>query len=186
MLPANTDSPGCFSTGTLSPVTGAWFTPEAPARISPSVAMALAEFDDEHIPNLQFLDGDLSLHSVAPDWAIDIANWRRARVTIVTAYEPIPRDPDTPHLEELMARRPAESQAIPEEAAAVLQREAIGHDGEVLKGPAAEAILNVARMHQCELIVMGSRGRGRLETMLLGSVSQRVVQEAPCPMLIVR
>lgn len=122
----------------------------------------------------------------ALDWVIDIARRRQARVIIVTAYDPIPRDLGTPHLEELMARRPAEGQAIAAEAAAALQREQIAHEIEVLEGGAAEAILNAARTHRCQVIVMGSRGRGRLETMLLGSVSQRVVQEAPCPVLIVR
>jgi len=122
----------------------------------------------------------------ALDWAIDIARRRQAQVIVVTAYEPIPRDLGTPHLEELMARRPAEGQALAAEATAVLQREGIGYDVEVLEGPAGEAILNVARTRRCDLIVMGSRGRGRLETALLGSVSQRVVQEAPCPVLIVR
>ncbi len=37
MLPANTVAPGPFSTGTLSPVTGASFIPDSPETISPSV-----------------------------------------------------------------------------------------------------------------------------------------------------
>lgn len=130
-------------------------------------------------------DGSPHAHK-ALEWVIDIARRRQAQVIIVTAYEPIPRSLGTPHLEELMARRPAESQAIADEAAFALQREEIRHDREVLEGPAADAILRVAETRGCDLIVMGSRGRGRLESMLLGSVSQRVVQEAPCPVLIVR
>jgi len=122
----------------------------------------------------------------ALDWVVDIARRRQAQVIVVTAYEPIPRDLGTPHLEELMARRPAEATAIAAEAAAVLQREGIVHELEVLEGPPGDAILNVARTRRGDLIVMGSRGRGRLEAALLGSVSQRVVQEAPCPVLIVR
>ncbi len=47
-------------------------------------------------------------------------------------------------------------------------------------------ILRVARTGGCDLIVMGSRGLGRLEVALLCWVSQRVVQGAPCPVLIVR
>jgi nucleotide-binding universal stress UspA family protein len=122
----------------------------------------------------------------ALDWVIDIATRRRARVIIVSAYEPIPRDLGTPHLEEMMARRPAEGQSIAGEAAAALERNEIDYEIDVLEGPAAEAILSVARTRPCDVIVMGSRGRGRLHSMLLGSISQRVVQEAPCPVLIVR
>ncbi|MDQ7842300.1 MAG: universal stress protein [Armatimonadota bacterium] len=122
----------------------------------------------------------------ALDWVVDIARRRRARVIVVTAYEPIPRELGSPYLEELMARRPAEARATAAEAEAVLRREGIDHELEVLEGPAADAILRVARTRRCDLIVMGSRGLGRLEVALLGSVSQRVVQEAPCPVLIVR
>jgi len=111
----------------------------------------------------------------ALDWVADIAVRRRAKVIIVTAYEPIPRDLGTPYLEDLMARRPAEGEALVREAAAVIDQQGLPHEEEVLEGPAA-----------VDLIVMGSRGRGRLEAALLGSVSQRVVQEAPCPVLIVR
>jgi len=122
----------------------------------------------------------------ALDWVLDIAERRKATVILVAAYEPIPRDLGTPYLEQLMARRPAEGQAVVREAAAALDREGIPHEEEVMEGPAAEAILTVARTRKCDLIVMGSRGLGRLEAALLGSVSQRVVQEAPCPVLIVR
>jgi hypothetical protein len=36
---ARTGSPGAFATGTLSPVTGAWFTLDVPTSTSPSVGM---------------------------------------------------------------------------------------------------------------------------------------------------
>ena len=39
MVPANTSSPGCFSTGRLSPVIGAWFSVERPASTRPSSGM---------------------------------------------------------------------------------------------------------------------------------------------------
>jgi nucleotide-binding universal stress UspA family protein len=57
---------------------------------------------------------------------------------------------------------------------------------EVLEGSAAEAILEVASTRKSDLIVMGSRGLGTLSGLLLGSQSQKVVQHANCPVLIVK
>jgi nucleotide-binding universal stress UspA family protein len=37
-----------------------------------------------------------------------------------------------------------------------------------------------------DLLVVGSRGYGPLARVLLGSVSRKVVQDAPCPVLVVR
>ncbi len=51
--------------------------------------------------------------------------------------------------------------------------------------PAAE-IVNVAREANVDLIVVGSRGLGRIQGVLLGSVSDRVVHMAHCPVLVVR
>ena len=42
----------------------------------------------------------------------------------------------------------------------------------------AKAVLEYARKHDVDLIVMGSRGAGKLEGFLLGSVSQKVVEES--------
>jgi nucleotide-binding universal stress UspA family protein len=50
----------------------------------------------------------------------------------------------------------------------------------------AAAIVGYARESETDLIVMGTHGRGRVAHMLMGSVSERVVQTAPCPVLTVR
>ena len=57
---------------------------------------------------------------------------------------------------------------------------------EMIEGDPSEVIIDVARTRNSSVIVMGSRGLGRLAGLLLGSTSQKVVSHAPCPVLIVR
>jgi nucleotide-binding universal stress UspA family protein len=47
-------------------------------------------------------------------------------------------------------------------------------------------IVRYAAQHRIDLIVLGTHGRGPLGHMLLGSVAERVVRTAPCPVLTVR
>ena len=56
----------------------------------------------------------------------------------------------------------------------------------VLSGRAASAIVDEARRMAADLIVLGSRGHGAIERMLLGSISAEVVDHAPTPVLIAR
>jgi nucleotide-binding universal stress UspA family protein len=56
----------------------------------------------------------------------------------------------------------------------------------LLVGRPGSAIIDEARQFAPDLIVVGSRGHGRFESMLLGSVSAEVVDHAPCPVLVVR
>jgi nucleotide-binding universal stress UspA family protein len=53
-------------------------------------------------------------------------------------------------------------------------------------GRADEEIVDLAHSIGAGLIVMGSRGHGRIRRALMGSVSDSVVRHAPCPVTIVR
>ena len=63
---------------------------------------------------------------------------------------------------------------------------ALGHDTVLLTGPVAKTIVEYARSHAVDLIVMGTHGRSGVAHLLLGSVAERVVRTAPCPVLTVR
>ena len=48
------------------------------------------------------------------------------------------------------------------------------------------AIVQYAKDHRIDLIIMGTHGRGPLAHLMMGSVAERVVRIAPCPVLTVR
>jgi nucleotide-binding universal stress UspA family protein len=104
--------------------------------------------------------------------AADLARAHKAgELRIVVAYDPA---------------RTRDAEAILEGTRAGLGKVPADLQSEILEGPVAEAILKVARTRKSDIIVMGSRGLGRLEGALLGSNSQKVVSHAPCPVLVVR
>ena len=52
-------------------------------------------------------------------------------------------------------------------------------------GDAAEGILEIINRERPDIAILGRRGRGRLTGLLLGSVSQKLVSLAPCPVTVV-
>jgi nucleotide-binding universal stress UspA family protein len=88
--------------------------------------------------------------------------------------------------EKLVAQREGAGQLILDEAHRRLGETRLAVQEELIEEPAAEAILAVAKIRQADLIVMGTRGRSSLQGVLLGSVSNKVIHHAACPVMLVR
>ena len=56
----------------------------------------------------------------------------------------------------------------------------------VTSSATATCIVQYARDHDINLIIVGTHGRGAMAHLLMGSVAERVVRTAPCPVLTVR
>ena len=119
-------------------------------------------------------------------YACDLALRDGAQVIVVHAFAPVPSYLGEPWGDQAIGRHVAEGHRIAELAAEQLREAGVDLKVEVLEGPPADAILRVADVRQCDLIVMGSRGHGTLASLLLGSVSQHVAAHARVPVMIVQ
>ncbi|MGE5204414.1 MAG: universal stress protein [Chlamydiota bacterium] len=145
----------------------------------------------EFAPKTILCPVDLSPASAAVlSWARLLAQVFTARVEVLHASW---SEPPRYFLEDQVGRLAAEEKSEIEKLRRSLQqaaRKALGSktNFEVLVRPghAVQVILEHARRHHPDLIVMGSHGHSGVARLLLGSVAENVVREADVPMLIVR
>jgi universal stress protein A len=67
-----------------------------------------------------------------------------------------------------------------------LAAEGIQATGEVLIGGPSHVIIEQANTVNADLIVMGTHGRTGITHLLIGSVAERVIRHAPCPVFVIR
>ncbi len=72
------------------------------------------------------------------------------------------------------------------EAQPALEAAGLTVEAELLRGRPSAAVVDDARLWAPDLVVVGSRGHGPVETALLGSVSAAIVDHAACPVLVAR
>ncbi len=131
--------------------------------------------------------------ALAIDLVVSIAWPTDTTVTIVTA---LPDDVDVfggpwpaaamVQAPEVRERLEAEVRTELRAAAERLARPGLVIDTRLLRGRAATQLVAEATREHADLIVLGARGHGTLDRMLLGSVSAEVVGHAPCPVLVAR
>jgi nucleotide-binding universal stress UspA family protein len=124
--------------------------------------------------------------------ALDLAKLSGAQLSIVSAYEPLPKR----RVEEEKQAAPADVQyeigpredvnLVLDAAAADARKEGIEVQTHPVQGEPAEAILNVAEETKADLIVVGNKGMTGARRFLLGSVPNNVSHHAPCSVIIVR
>ncbi|MGE5222807.1 MAG: universal stress protein [Omnitrophica WOR_2 bacterium] len=116
----------------------------------------------------------------------EMANSLKADLWVVVAYDPIPEYLGKPNFQDAITSRLDHAEEIMKSALEETGSLSGVVRKEIIEGPAAEAILNVAEARNIDLIVMGTRGLGKLVGLLVGSQSQKVVAHAGCPVLLVR
>ena len=121
--------------------------------------------------------------------AAQLAREEHARLTVLTAVPPAPAFAqltapgvaalgDAAHLlGEAGARMTRQIEAVPDDVSVT---------SIVMAGAPAQVILERLREGHHDLLVMGTRGLGRVGSALLGSVSQTVLHAAEVPVLVVR
>jgi nucleotide-binding universal stress UspA family protein len=119
--------------------------------------------------------------------AADLARTMNSEsLRIVVVYDPIPPYLGDPNLQHAIDARLNRAKDVLQQAVDIVGDIPAEIHTELIEGDPAESIIEVAKTRYSSVIVMGSRGLGRLAGLVLGSTSQKVVSLAPCPVLIVR
>jgi nucleotide-binding universal stress UspA family protein len=125
----------------------------------------------------------------ALDYAITLAGTLGARLTLLHVIQPLSLGGGDmgmtlpfAYLQELEAeiQRSMES-SLERVTAAGLEGDMV-----IVHGVPFHEIIETAKTQQVDLIVMGTHGRTGFQHVLLGSVAEKVVRLAPCPVLVVR
>ncbi|MBS1989740.1 MAG: universal stress protein [Cyanobacteria bacterium SZAS LIN-3] len=139
---------------------------------------------------------DDSVHSrKALDWVMNMPWPKEAQFTLLTALPPLV-DKFSDGIDSLHANKFSTMRIELEEAARAFLSESAASLQEKVgtsqvktmleEGDPAELILAIATNWPAGLIVMGSRSRGHMTRLFMGSVSQEVVLQAPCPVEVIK
>ena len=105
---------------------------------------------------------------------------------VVACFDPVPAYLGEPNLQHAVNLRLQQAEEVLAPALEEIGKIPGLLRKEILEGPPAEAILNVAQARDNDLIIMGTRGRGQLAGLLLGSQSHKVITHASCPVMLIR
>jgi universal stress protein A len=122
--------------------------------------------------------------------AIELAKQNRAQVIVAHVLAPILPVADGYVAPQMYAQMEAASRKHGKKQLDTLiaraKRAGVRAAGLLLEGVASDRIVRAARARHADVIVMGTHGRTGLSRLFLGSVANRVVSQASCPVLTVR
>jgi nucleotide-binding universal stress UspA family protein len=128
---------------------------------------------------------DFSPHSErAADYAAMLADGFQAKIDLLHVIEPFPYSvTDTMTVISHGEALKTIASSLLDNARAKLEQNGVTVESHLTQGVPYEKILDWAREKKVDLIVMGTHGRTGVGHLLLGSVADRIVHLAPCPVL---
>lgn len=131
------------------------------------------------------IDGSEHSHTVLAK-AIEYAKLLNTGIILVHCHEKFPVNLGEPYRDSQIAVIISESEKVVAPFVQRLESESIPVEDRLMEEPAGKMISEVAEIEKCDLIIIGSRGFSNLTNLIVGSVTTRVLQTAPCPVLVVR
>ena len=124
-------------------------------------------------------------------WALGLATDRKAKIVLVhvaqsISYYAFPESGYVPDLQKMEAEMIGDAEKRLADFAAKKGTRPVPVETRIVVGEPVWEICQAATREHADLIVMGSHGRTGLSHVLLGSVAERVVRHAPCPVLVAR
>lgn len=128
---------------------------------------------------------DGSAHSEAAlDRALHFATTCKGKLSAVSVVDIYPEFyAEAPEIVEQMEEK---SMAILQEVRQKAEKARVKVETQVLRGNAAEEIIDLAQETRAGVIFIGSRGRSGLKKLIMGSVTEKVISLASCPVLVAR
>ncbi len=122
----------------------------------------------------------------AADVAGELAKKFDSHIMALYAFRPIPKQWSAPLREQALEQEITQGKMLLGGVVERLEKAGVRVESRILEGLEHDVIVKTARAHDMDLIVIGSRGTDETTSFLLGSVTDRVVHRARCPVLVVR
>ena len=122
----------------------------------------------------------------AAKYASELATLMDGEILLMHCHKPFPVVLGEPFFQKAIDKRMEKSKELIDPYRKLFHETGTSFIDRILEGPAANAICEVAGIEKSDMIVIGSRGRNKLEGLLLGSCTHRVLSMAPCPVLVIR
>ncbi|MBC3889771.1 universal stress protein [Acetobacterium paludosum] len=114
-----------------------------------------------------------------PNYSRNDKFWRQVDGSIITQDAKMPKE------NEAVTKMKDNATELLEDIVSEFDLAGISVEKAVLVGEPSLKILETAKNEKFDLIVMGNRGFSKIKRFFIGSVTQRVISEAPCPVLAI-
>lgn len=120
--------------------------------------------------------------------AVDLADIHGASlhalyVVNTASYSSMPMETSFEHVRDMLGE---EGETALERVRELADEADVGVETVIVDGSPSKEIVRYAEDDDCDLVVMGTHGRGGIDRLLLGSVAERVVRSSQVPVLTVR
>jgi nucleotide-binding universal stress UspA family protein len=122
----------------------------------------------------------------ALEQGLSLAAELAAEVVVVYVRQPPPTFLGTPRFQEAITEEARHARWVIADAKLFATQHDVQAEYKVVEGDAVEEILALAQSRDVDLIVVGSRGLGAVQSLVLGSVANAILHEADRPVLVAK